>query len=126
MKQSIINAANVIFEASEKDIFCPTRKRFSVKLRHMSFYYLRTELNWTYERIGTLFELQHSTVLSGVKDFKNKLDVYQEERTEYERFKKLMNTYRPLEITIIEDFLERNSEFLSDDVKVFLEERIVV
>lgn len=126
MKQSIINAANIIFGANEKDIFCSTRKRFSVKIRHMSFYYLRTELGWTYERIGTLFKLHHGTVLSGVKDFRNKLDVYEEERTEYERFKKLMNTYRPLEITIIEDFLERNSEFLSDDVKVFLEERIAV
>ena len=59
-------------------------------------------------------------------DFENKLDVYEEERTEYEQFKKLMNSYRPLEITIIEDFLERNNEFLSDDVKVFLEERISV
>lgn len=92
----------------------------------MSFYYLRTELGWTFERIGILFKLSHATVLSGVKDFKNKLDVYEEERTDYERFKKLMNSYRPLEITIIEDFLERNREFLSDDVKVFLEERIAV
>lgn len=126
MKQSIINAAKVIFGANEKDVFYPTRKRFSVKIRHMSFYYLRTELNWTFERIGILFKLSHATVLSGVKDFKNKLDVYKEERTDYERFKKLMNNYRPLEITIIEDFLERNGEFLSDDVKMFLEERIAV
>lgn len=126
MKHSIINAAKVIFGASEKDIFNSTRKRFSVKIRHMSFYYLRTELGWTFERIGVLFELSHATILSGVRDFKNKLDVYEEEKAEYELFKKLMNNYRPLEITIIEDFLERNSEFLSDDVKVFLEERISV
>lgn len=111
----------MLFKIDGNMVFERTRKKPYVSIRQLVCYYLYRHQQWTYERIGELFELNHSTVLLGIRNFENKMSVYVEDKMNYQRFKALFENQKPVfDKELISAFLADNDKFISDDLKHYL------
>jgi|SRR5690606_16574282 len=125
MKETIINVASMLFKIDGNIVFERTRKQPYVGIRHLVCYYLYRHQKWTYERIGDLFELKHSAVLLGIRNFENKMNVYVEDKLNYQRFKALFENQKPVfDKELLTEFLKENDKFISNDLKQYLNARL--
>src|SRR5690606_24358825 len=125
MKETIIKVASMLFKIDGNMVFERTRKKPYVSIRQLVCYYLYRHHQWTYERIGNLFELEHSTVLLGIRNFENKMSVYVDERMNYLRFKALFENQKPtFDKELISEFLKDNDKFISEELKQYLSVRL--
>lgn len=72
--ERILDAVAVAFGIRKEDIISKSQTRDSVLPRKIAMYLLRRELKLPYMKIGSLFERDHSTVMSSIKQVKKDLD----------------------------------------------------
>ncbi len=120
MKEVIINAVTALFLIDGNRIFAAGRKHPYVTIRQMVCYYLREEHKWTYEKIGEFFNLNHATVMFGIKNFSGKLAVYKPSKEEYFKLKRYIESRDPLDKELLREFLDKNDMYLSLELKDYL------
>lgn len=120
MKKLIIDAITELMGFDGNEIFQKSRKQQYVLARQMTFYYLRHELFWTQTKIADLFEVDHATVIFGVKSFESKLDIYHEERELYSKYKAVLNHGKIDEKELLSAFITQNKRHLSENLKQYL------
>jgi chromosomal replication initiator protein len=69
--RQVIDCACTIHTISILDFCGNRRKEEFVDCRRQVMYYMRHELHYTYEKIGTIFRKDHSTVIHSVKQHEN-------------------------------------------------------
>lgn len=124
MKEVIINAVKILMKIEEREIFEKTRKRKSVYARQIIFYYLYNNVGWTFHKIGDAFNLNHSTVLFAVKNYAEKLKFYKDEKLTYLKFESLVKNQGSIDKELLTDFLKENNEYLSSELKEYLQVRL--
>lgn len=120
MKHVIINAVTQTFGFDGKEIFLNCRKRHLVEARQITFYYLKKYKDWNLYKIAELFELNYATVRHGYFEYQNKLDVYKSEKANLEKFRMNIEQRGNLDRTLLEEFLSKNDEYLSPEIKEYL------
>lgn len=69
--KQIIDCACTVHGIGILDFCGNTRKEEFVDCRRQVMYFMRRELHYTYEKIGTIFRKDHSTVIHSVKQHEN-------------------------------------------------------
>src|SRR5690606_7025798 len=105
MKEIIIKIVNRLYEIDGNQLFVKNKNRNIANIKQSIFYYMRHELDFTYQKIGDIFNLGHSNVVIGIRSFENKLSVYSNEKIAYEQLKKTFKEYGPMDKELLSDFL---------------------
>lgn len=72
--EHILEAVAIAFGIRKEDIISKSQTRDSVLPRKIAMYLLRRELKLPYMKIGSLFDRDHSTVMSSIKQVKKDLE----------------------------------------------------
>ena len=120
MKKLIITTISELLGFDGNEIFLKSRKQKYVFARQMSFYYLRNELFWTQIKIGELFNVDHATVIFGIKSFKTRLEIYNEDKIIYLKFKAVLKHGKIDEKELLSAFIIKNKRYLSENLKNYL------
>lgn len=120
MKEIILKIVNRLYGIDGNELFVKNKDRNISNIKQSIFYYLRHELDFTYQKIGDIFNLGHSNVLIGIKVFEGKMDVYSDDKNAYEQLRKTFKEYGPMDKELLSDFLNENKKFLSSELKDYL------
>jgi len=120
MKNLIIDAITGLMGFDGNEIFQRSRKQKYVLARQMTFYYLRHELFWTQTKIGEFFEVDHATVIFGIKSFNSRIEIYHEEKDLYAKYRAVLNHGKIDEKELLSAFITKNKKHLSENLKQYL------
>lgn len=77
------------------DVFAKHRKRYVVEARAMCYYFLRNNLNMSYQEIANKFEKNHASILHAVKSFPYMMLANDELAASYERVQVVVDSMTP-------------------------------
>jgi chromosomal replication initiation ATPase DnaA len=98
LDKQIIDCACIIHSITIMDFCGNTRKGEFVDCRRHVMYYMRRELHYTYEKIGTIFRKDHSTVIHSCNQHENFMHSSKQYAKVYGRLKEeIMTTVVPHE-----------------------------
>lgn len=124
MKETIIKASEALFKIDGQKLFERTREQPYANIRQLIYTYLHSEMDWNHKQIGDFFNRDRSTVTVHLQKFKKTMEIYKEERLNYGRFTAMVSDRGSFDKELLEEFLEVNDKFLSDDLKRYLKVRL--
>lgn len=82
--------ANLFFNNSERRIKGDRRFKCLITNRHFIWYFLNTEYGISYNKLGSVFNRNHSTIRYGCLTVKDRTRLEEEYRNSYNEFKKYL------------------------------------
>ena len=120
MKEIIIKVVSEVYGIDGNELFGTTKHRNITDIKQAVFYFLRTVMDFKFQRIAKIFHLGHSNVIAGTKAFEGKINTYSADRIAYNEFKKVFDGYKVLDKELLSEFLKENDKYLSAELKNYL------
>ena len=96
--QRIMMSVADAMQVSTRLMMTKSRQRELVQARNMCMYIMQTYFNMTLKEIGKVFNRDHTTVIHGIKMFKQDREVLEAYNTIYEEVKKNLQLRKGIEI----------------------------
>lgn len=84
----LLNAIEKITGIDNDTVLSKSRKHKITYSRHL-YCLIMIELKYTYEEVGDILNLKHTSVMHNVRNFKSLMDIYEQDKNNYEIAKKI-------------------------------------